>query len=164
MTARPILVWPDPELLKVSTPVADVDDEVKALVRDMEDTLLATNNGIGLAAHQIGVHKRVIITEVDGAPVVMINPHVTKFGKMVEGEEGCLSVPGFTGMVKRYESCSVMYMGMDGVVTAKELHGHNAVVIQHEYDHLDGVIYVDYLTRTKREFIRKKLLKAKGAR
>lgn len=184
MAIREILIWPDPQLLKPSKPVelegGVVPDDVKALVRDMFDTMYDAD-GIGLAAPQINMHLRVVVIDIrayerdqpsakDGkgnkveipsgeAPVVLINPVFSDKSGKLEWEEGCLSVPGETGMVTRAAKCRVDYVDIDGKAQVIEAEGLKAVALQHECDHLDGKLFVDYLSTLKKGVIRRKMLK-----
>ncbi len=174
MAVREILIWPNPELLKVSAKVDVVDDSIRALAKDMFDSMYAAD-GVGLAAPQIGVHKRVVIVDIrsyereqaDGkvevpsgeAPMVLVNPVIANKSGELEWEEGCLSVPGETGMVTRAAKCTVTYLDLDGKTQTLEAEGLKSVAVQHECDHLDGKLFVDYLSKLKRGFIKKKMLK-----
>lgn len=174
MAVRDILIWPDPELLKPSAPVAVIDDKVRALVQDLFDTMYDAD-GVGLAAPQIGVHQRVVVVDIrayereqDGekvaipaseAPLVLINPRFTLLSGELEWEEGCLSVPGETGLVTRAARCKVRYLDLEGKEHELDAEGLKSVALQHECDHLDGKLFVDYLSRLKRNVIKKKMLK-----
>jgi peptide deformylase len=174
MAVKDILIWPNPELLKVSQKVEVIDDSIRALVKDMFDSMYAAD-GVGLAAPQIGVHKRVVVIDIrsyereqkDGkvevpsgeAPIVLINPEFSNKSGELEWEEGCLSVPGETGMVTRAAKCTVKYLDLDGKEQVIEAEGLKSVALQHECDHLDGKLFVDYLSRLKRNVIRKKMMK-----
>ncbi|MBI1947662.1 MAG: peptide deformylase [Deltaproteobacteria bacterium] len=174
MAVRDILIWPDPELLKVSAPITAIDDGVRALIKDLFDTMYDAD-GVGLAAPQIGVHRRVVVVDIrtyereqDGekvdipkgeGPLVLINPTFVKLAGELEWEEGCLSVPGETGLVTRAALCTVKFLDQDGKERLLEAEGLKAVALQHECDHLDGKLFVDYLSRLKRNVIRKKMLK-----
>lgn len=176
MAVREILIWPNPELLRVSAKVDVVDGSVKALVQDMFDSMYAAD-GVGLAAPQIGVHKRVVVVDIRSyereqpssggkveipsgeEPLVLINPVFSNKSGEIEWEEGCLSVPGETGMVTRAARCTVNYLDLAGEQRILEAEGLKAVALQHECDHLDGKLFVDYLSRLKRGVIKKKMLK-----
>ena len=174
MPAKDILIWPNPELLKVSQKVDAIDASVKALVKDMFDSMYAAD-GVGLAAPQIGVHRRVVVVDIRSyereqegkaveipsgeAPLVLINPVISNKSGELEWEEGCLSVPGETGMVTRAAKCTVTYQDLEGKTQVIEADGLKAVALQHECDHLDGKLFVDYLSRLRRGVIKKKMLK-----
>ena len=161
-TVRTILRYPDPKLHTVAKPVVAVDDRVKQLTKDMLATMYDAN-GIGLAATQIDVHERVIVIDVSeerDTPLVLINPEVVWKSESTKiAEEGCLSVPGIYDGVPRAEKITVKALDENGVsreVTADEL---LAICIQHEMDHLQGKLFVDYLSPLKRQRIRQRLEK-----
>ncbi|WP_332698800.1 peptide deformylase [Devosia sp.] len=165
MAIRPILVIPDARLRAVADPIIEVDDEIKTLARDMLDTMYDAP-GIGLAAPQIGVMKRIVVMDLapEGEtpePMVLINPEITHFGEQMQvTEEGCLSIPELYYEVERPNEVTVKYTDLDGKEVIKEAEGKLAVCIQHELDHLDGVLYIDYLSRLKRDRVIKKFDKA----
>ena len=156
-----ILEFPDPRLRTKATPVDEVDDELRAFIDDMFETMYAAP-GIGLAATQVDYHKRLLIADVSvekNAPHVLINPRILEKDGVVFTDEGCLSVPGFYEEVERAEHIKVRFLDRDGAETELDVHGLLAVCIQHEMDHLDGKLFVDYLSEAKRTRIRKKLEK-----
>ena len=165
MAVRPILVIPDQRLRSVADPIAEVDEEIRTLAKDMLDTMYDAP-GIGLAAPQIGVLKRIVVIDVAGEgekpdPMVLINPEITRFGDEVQvTEEGCLSIPELYYEVERPSEVTVKYTDLDGKEVVKDADGKLAVCIQHELDHLDGVLYIDYLSRLKRDRVLKKFEKA----
>lgn len=161
MAKLTILEFPDPRLRTRATPVETVDDELRALVDDMFETMYAAP-GIGLAATQVDVHKRLLVADVSPdktEPHVLINPEIIEKDGEALTEEGCLSVPGYYEEVKRAEHIRVRFLNRDGVATEMEAEGLLAVCIQHEMDHLDGKLFVDYLSEAKRQRIRKRLRK-----
>jgi peptide deformylase len=162
MAILKILEFPDPRLRTVAKPVTDVDETIKRLIEDMFDTMKDAQ-GIGLAASQIDVHLRVIVMnlgEDDIGPRVFINPEIETLDDSVEPyEEGCLSVPGFYEKVDRPAHVMIRALDGEGKAFEKEAHGLLAVCIQHEIDHLEGKLFVDYLSPFKRQRIRKKLEK-----
>lgn len=171
MALREILIWPDKRLAQVSEPVKAIDDEIRTLVNDMLETMYAAD-GVGLAAPQVGVLKRVVVVDVNGRdgqpsgepPLVLINPVVKdKEGELV-WEEGCLSVPGEVGNVTRAAKCSVEFMDLDGNMKRVSGEGLASVAFQHETDHLDGKLFVDYLSRLRRDVIRRHMLRIKAER
>ncbi len=156
-----ILEFPDPRLRKKAVPVADVGDDLQNLIDDMFETMY-TAPGIGLAATQVDVHKRLLIADVSqekNEPRVLINPEILDKGGVAVTEEGCLSVPGYFEEVERAEHIRVRYLDRDGNPIETEAEGLLAVCIQHEIDHLNGKLFVDYLSEAKRQRIRKKLEK-----
>jgi len=161
MALLDILHFPDPRLRKVSKPVDKVDAAVNKLVDDMLETMYDAP-GIGLAAPQINVHQRVVtidVSEKRDSPVFLINPVIVATEGTEEMEEGCLSVPDQFAAVTRAEGVAIEYLDRDGEKRTLEADGLLAVCIQHEIDHLDGKLFVDYLSPLKRARIRKKLEK-----
>jgi peptide deformylase len=156
-----VLTYPDPRLRRRAELVDAVDDSVTRLVDDMAETMYAAP-GIGLAAIQVDVQKRIVVIDVseDQSDLkVFINPEILRVEGTQEQEEGCLSVPGIYARVRRAESILVRALDRAGREFTLEADGVLAVCIQHEIDHLDGKVFVDYLSRIKRERIRKKLSK-----
>ena len=168
MTLLKILTAPDPRLKEKAVPVEKVDDDIRQLMDDMLETMYAAP-GIGLAAPQVGVLKRVIVVDVadtkegeEPNPIMLANPEIVKAAKEQSVyEEGCLSVPGFYEEVERPETCTVKGLNRDGEEVTIEAEGLLATCIQHEIDHLDGQLFIDYLSRLKRNMIVKKLSKEK---
>ncbi len=161
MAIREILRYPDERLHTVAAPVEAVDDSIRELVRDMAETMYAAP-GIGLAATQVDVHKRVIVidaSEERNSLLVLINPEILERSGEQECEEGCLSVPGVYDKVIRAEKVKVRALGTDGAPFELEATGLLAVCIQHEMDHLEGKVFVEYLSRLKQSRIRAKLAK-----
>jgi peptide deformylase len=161
MAKLKILEFPDPRLRTRAQPVEVVDAELNALIDDMLETMYAAP-GIGLAATQVDVHKRFLVADVSAdqsAPHVFINPVIVEKDGVTVTEEGCLSVPGYYEDVERAEHIRVRCLDRQGEETEMEADGLLAVCIQHEIDHLDGKLFVDYLSETKRQRIRKKLEK-----
>ncbi|AKJ94085.1 peptide deformylase [Thioalkalivibrio versutus] len=161
MAKREILHFPDPRLRLKAEPVAEVDDEIRTLVDDMFETMYEAP-GIGLAATQINVQKRVLVADISddqSAPHALINPEILETSGEEEMDEGCLSVPGFYEKVQRADRIRVRALGRDGQPFELDIDGLLAVCIQHEIDHLDGKLFVDYLSSLKRGRIRKKLEK-----
>ena len=160
MALLPILEFPDQRLRTVAKPVAEVDDNVRNIIDDMFETMYDAP-GIGLAATQVDIHQRIItidVSEDKSEPLVFINPEIT----VLEGEpetmqEGCLSVPGFYEEVTRIEHCLVKALDRDGKEFELECRGLLAVCIQHEVDHLEGKLMVDYVSPLKRKRIKDKL-------
>ena len=162
MTVRPILTAPDPRLQAVSTDVETVDDALRALIDDMADSMYAAE-GIGLAATQVDVHERVIVIDVSderSRPLVLINPELLQTSEeMVQGDEGCLSVPTIYDTVSRHARVTVRALGRDGQPFELEAEGLLSVCIQHEMDHLQGKVFVEYLSALKRNMILRRLAK-----
>ena len=162
MAILDILEFPDPRLRTVAKPVSEVDDRIRGIVDDMFDTMYEAP-GIGLAATQVNIHERIItidVSEDKSEPLVFINPEITVLeGEMETMQEGCLSVPGFYEDVTRIEHCLVKAIGRDGEPFELECTGLLAVCMQHEVDHLEGKLMVDYISPLKRNRIKDKLEK-----
>jgi len=161
MALLPILEFPDPRLRTRAEPVAEVDAALRKLIDDMFQTMYAAP-GIGLAATQVNVHKRVLVIDLSESrkePLVLVNPEILERDGVEETEEGCLSVPGIYDKVTRAEKIRVRALDRDGKRIEFDAEGLLAVCIQHEIDHLDGKLFVDYLSDLKRTRIRKKLEK-----
>ncbi|HHG90859.1 MAG TPA: peptide deformylase [Devosia sp.] len=186
MARRPILVLPDPRLRQVAKPVEKFDEDLKDLIADMFETMYDAP-GIGLAAPQIGVMERLVVVDCglkkhdsetrdlagdqeDGDleeedsepdPIAMINPEITWVSEELSvHEEGCLSIPDYYEDVERPARCRVTYTDTGGQRITRELDGLLSTCVQHEVDHLDGKLFIDYLSRLKREMITKKFKKA----
>ena len=161
MSRLTVLHFPDPRLRKKAKPAAAVNDGIKRLSQDMLETMYA-ENGIGLAATQVNVQQRVVVMDLSAerdTPVTLINPEIMETTGSEEMEEGCLSVPGFSDVVQRAEKISYRYLNLDGEVIEDKADGLRAVCIQHEIDHLDGKLFIDYLSPIKKQRIRKKIEK-----
>ena len=161
MAILDILHFPDPRLRIKAKPVEKVDDELRQLIDDMFETMYAAP-GIGLAATQVNVHKRVIVIDVSeekNQPLVLVNPEILDKRGTEEMQEGCLSVPDYYDTVRRAEWVRWRALDRDGKPFELETDGLLAVCIQHEIDHLDGKLFVDYLSELKRNRVRKKLEK-----
>lgn len=157
-----ILKFPDARLRKIAQPVDQFDDNLKKLIEDMFETMYAAP-GIGLAATQVNVHKRLLVMDISeekDQPLVFINPRIeVRDEELGEMEEGCLSVPGFYESVQRPAHVTIHAQDKEGKTFEMQAEGLLAVCIQHEIDHLDGKLFVDYLSPLKRQRIRKKLEK-----
>ena len=166
MAIRKILTEPDPFLRQKSKKVDEVNSEIRSLMDDMIETMYNAP-GIGLAAIQIGVSKRVIVIDLSKddekkTPLFFINPEIiTKSGNDASYEEGCLSVPNQFAEVCRPDTCKVKYLDYDGKEKILEAKGLLATCIQHEMDHLEGILFIDYLSKLKKNMIIKKLSKQK---
>jgi peptide deformylase len=161
MALLAILHYPDPRLHRRAEPVTQVDDRIRQLIRDMAETMYAAP-GIGLAASQVDVHERVIVIDVSEDHTdlrAFINPVILEAEGEAETEEGCLSVPGVFDKVRRAERVKVRALGVDGEPFVLEAEGLLAVCIQHEIDHLEGKVFVEYLSRLKQQRIAARLRK-----
>ena len=161
-----ILIFPDPRLRTVAKAVEKVDDSLKKLTEDMLETM-NEGSGIGLAATQVDVHKRVIVVDISekkDEPLVLINPVLKKVidPEVKTYSEGCLSVPGFYEELERPSEIEISFQDVNGQDHTLIANGLLSVVVQHEMDHLEGKMMVDSISNVKREMIRKKLSKAKG--
>ncbi len=161
MAKLKILEFPDPRLRKKAVPIDDVNDSVRQLIDDMLETMYAAP-GIGLAATQVDVHRRLLVGDVSqekNEPFELINPEILEQNGSVVTEEGCLSVPGYYDEVERAGNIRVRFLDRDGAERELECEGLLAVLVQHEMDHLEGRLFVDYLSEVKRQRIRKRLQK-----
>jgi peptide deformylase len=165
---REILIWPDPALKKKAAPVARVAEATRTLIKDMFETMYAAD-GVGLAAPQVGVHQRVIVLDTtprqpDSKPVAMINPEIVSVEGTLVYNEGCLSVPGEAEEVERAAQVTVRFLDADGQRRELTADGLLAIAIQHETEHLDGIMFVDHVSVLKRELIRKRMKRLKAER
>lgn len=166
MALLEILIFPDDRLRDVAKPVKSVDATVHKLLDDMLQTMYEAP-GIGLAATQVGVNRRVVVIDVSehkNTPLVLINPEILESDGKEEGEEGCLSIPGVFDFVSRASRVKFRALDRDGQPYEMEADGLLGVCVQHEIDHLDGKLFVDYLSALKRNRIRKKMLKTEKSK
>ena len=166
MSQRKIVIEPDPILRKKSEVLEKVDDELRELLNDMLETMYAAP-GIGLAAVQIGVLKRLIVIDISKDkekknPLFLINPEIiSRSKKTTIYEEGCLSLPGHFAEIERPAECQIKFIDYNGKKKELSANGLLATCIQHEVDHLNGVLFIDYLSKLKKDMIVKKLIKHK---
>ena len=163
MTALNVLIYPDDHLKVVCDPVSEVNDAIRKIVDDMFDTMYQ-EEGIGLAAPQVDILQRIITIDVEGDKknqLVLINPEILVSEGETGIEEGCLSIPGFRALVPRKEKVKVRALDRDGKEFTLDADGLLAICIQHEIDHLNGILFVDYLSPLKRQRIKEKLVKYK---
>ncbi|MEN8711945.1 MAG: peptide deformylase [Arenicellales bacterium] len=161
MAILDILIYPDSRLHSKARPVAQVDNRIRKLIDDMSETMYAAP-GIGLAAPQVNVMERIIVVDISESKdslLAMVNPEIIESEGQDEHEEGCLSVPGVYAPVKRYENIRVRALDKQGNPFELDAGGLLGVCIQHEIDHLDGKVFVDYLSHLKQDRIRKKMQK-----
>lgn len=169
MTIKPLIILPDPVLRTVSAPIERVDDDVLKLADDMLETMYDAP-GIGLAAIQIGVARRMLVIDVakegdPAQPMVFINPEiVTSSDERSVYEEGCLSIPEYYAEVERPAAVTVKHIGRDGKEHMLEAEGLLATCFQHELDHLNGILFIDHISRLKREMVIKRFTKAAKAK
>lgn len=165
MATRPILILPDQRLRAVADPIVEIDDGIKQLAHDMLETMYQAP-GIGLAAPQVGELRRIVVMDLAGEdqpkdPIIMVNPEILQYSEeTVVTEEGCLSIPELYYEVERPAEVVVRYTDLEGSVIERETKERLAICVQHELDHLDGVLYIDYLSRLKRDRVLKKFQKA----
>jgi len=165
MTIKPLIILPDPLLRQVSAPIERVDDEARRLADDMLETMYDAP-GIGLAAVQIGVPRRMLVIDVsregeEKTPLVFINPEiVTSSDERSVYEEGCLSIPDYYAEVERPAVVTVNYVDREGKTQQVQADGLLATCLQHEIDHLNGVLFIDHISRLKRDMVVKKFTKA----
>jgi peptide deformylase len=166
MTKLVILEYPDSRLRKTAAPILVVDDAVRQLADDMLETMYAAK-GVGLAATQVDVHRRLLVLDVSderNQPLVLINPEILEASGRGPGEEGCLSLPGIYDKLQRATHVRVRALDRDGQAFEMNAEGLLGVCIQHEMDHLEGKLFVDYLSELKRQLIRKRLEKERKQR
>ncbi|MFG1396648.1 peptide deformylase [Roseixanthobacter pseudopolyaromaticivorans] len=165
MSIRPILIIPEPKLRLISEPVAKIDHEVKKLVTDMFETMYDAP-GIGLAAVQVGVMRRVVTIDAtregeEKKPLALINPEIIAFSdELSVYSEGCLSIPEYYEEVERPARVTVRFQTLEGATVETEADGLFATCIQHEIDHLNGVLFIDHISKLKRDRVTKKFAKA----
>jgi peptide deformylase len=161
MTILRVLHFPDPRLRKTAAPVTAIDADIRKLANDMVETMYH-EGGIGLAATQVNIRKRVVVMDLSeqrNKPVYLINPEIIHSEGVEEMQEGCLSVPGYYDLVQRAEKVRVRYQNLAGETVETGADGLLAVCIQHEIDHLNGKLFIDYLSPLKRKRLQKKLEK-----
>lgn len=163
MTILRVLKYPDPFLKTKTKALESVDDETREQIKDMFETMYE-ETGVGLAATQVGLDKRLFVMDCSSdqsEPVVFINPVITERVEEVEGEEGCLSFPGVYAKITRAKKVTVTALDQDGNEFSKHYSGLEARCVQHELDHLDGVVFFDYLSPVKRKMLEKKMAKVR---
>ena len=169
MAVLDILVFPDATLKQASEPVTVFDDALRQFIADLDETRLSAPGCVGIAAPQVGRFQRVAIVDVSNNPkhsshglMVLVNPEIVAWEGYKKGREGCLSVPDYTGNVMRATSITLEAQDADGNMQRFDCEGFEAVAVQHEIDHLDGILFIDRLGRLKRELLKKKIEKALG--
>ena len=166
MAILDILVYPDSRLGRVSSPVENIDDELSKFVFDLEETMRAGPPSVGIAAPQVGRFERIVIIDVSSKPevpnhgkIILINPKIISKQGSVIGREGCLSVPDYTGNVMRAEALTLQALNLVGKTLDYEMEGFEARAIQHEIDHLDGLLFLDRLVSRRSSLFRRKVYK-----
>lgn len=162
MAVLNVLHFPDPRLREKAQPIEAIDTTVRTLAADMLETMYA-ERGVGLAATQVGVARRLVVMDVSAEgnePRVLVNPEILETdGSDIDSQEGCLSVPGYYDTVRRAERVRYRYLDLDGQTVTGTAEGLFAICLQHEIDHLNGRLFIDYLSALKRDRVRKKLEK-----
>ena len=172
MAVLDILKYPDAQLKQASQPVTAFDDELRAFVADLEETMRAGPGGVGIAAPQVGRFERIVIVDISGmrktpkgstnsGRMLLINPEITEWDGMAMGREGCMSVPDYTGNVIRAERISFTACDEFGEVHEYSCEGYEARAVQHEVDHLDGLLFLDRLVSRRSDLFRRKVYKQK---
>lgn len=163
MTVLTILTYPDPRLKTVSAPVTVFNEELFAFVTDLEETMRAGTGSVGIAASQVGQFQRVIIVDVSAKPkiknhgrLVLINPEITEWAGFAVGREGCMSVPDYTGNVIRAKSIHLVAQDVDGVFCQYAFEDYEARAVQHEMDHLNGLLFIDRLVSRRHDLFQRK--------
>jgi len=167
MSVLNILKYPDPFLKTKAKPVSKIDADIKSLISDMVETMYFAN-GIGLAATQVGVDKKIMVLDIPRDEdakrgenlMVLINTEITAHEREIKYEEGCLSIPGFTAEVKRFANIVVKGLNQEGNDVDIKAEGLLAIAIQHEVDHLEGILFIDRLSKLKKDIIKRKIKKA----
>ena len=166
MALLEILTIPDPRLKQESLPVEVFDEELRAFIYDLEETMRASPGGIGIAAPQVGRFQRIVILDLSGKPkikhhgrLVLVNPEITQWEGMVKGREGCMSVPDYTGNVIRAEKIQFSAFDEFGRQHRYETEGFEARAVQHEVDHLDGILFIDRLVSRRTDLFQRKTYK-----
>jgi len=169
MAVLEVLKLPDERLKQASEPVESFDQELRAFIADLEDTRLAGPAAVGIAAPQVGRHQRILIVDVSGRPkttshghLVLINPEITHWEGFEIGREGCLSVPDYTGNVIRATRIKLKAQDPEGKSHAYEMEGYEARAVQHEMDHLDGLLFIDRVVSRRTDLYRRKVYQKGG--
>ncbi len=166
MAVLEILKYPDPRLKETSEPVEQFDEALRHFINDLEETMRAGPGGVGIAAPQVGRHQRIAIVDVSSKPkiehhgkLILINPEITQWEGFAKGREGCMSVPDYTGNVIRAKKISLEYFDEYGNQHTLDTKGFEAVAIQHEIDHLEGLLFLDRLVSRRNDLFRRKVYK-----
>lgn len=166
MSVLDIIAYPDTRLKQVADEVTVFDDNLKSFIQDLEDTMAAGPGGVGIAATQVGVMQRIVIVDVSNYPrlknakhhghLILINPEILDWQGMKKGREGCMSVPDFTGNVIRAENIVLSALDENGIKQKYEMEGFEARAVQHEIDHLDGLLFLDRLVSRRNDLFKRK--------
>ena len=168
MAVLTILTYPDPRLKTISVPLSVFDEALHSFIKDLTETMRAGPGSVGIAAPQVGKFQRIVIVDVSSKPkikhhghLVLINPEITEWTGFAVGREGCMSVPDYTGNVIRAKSIHLVAQDVDGVTCEYEMEGYEARAIQHEMDHLDGLLFLDRLVSRRHDLFQRKVYKTK---
>lgn len=166
MAVLDIITYPDPRLKQVADEVTNFDSAFESFVHDLDETMMAGPGGVGIAATQVGVMQRIVIVDVSGYPrlknakhhghLILVNPEIINWQGMKKGREGCMSVPDFTGNVIRAENIVLKAFNENGVTQEYEMEGFEARAVQHEIDHLDGLLFLDRLVSRRNDLFKRK--------
>jgi len=166
MAVLDIIVYPDVRLKQVAEEVKNFDDKLQSFIQDLDDTMVAGPGGVGIAATQVGVMQRIVIVDVSNYPrlknakhhghLILINPEILDWQGMKKGREGCMSVPDFTGNVIRAENIVLNALDENGIKQEYEMEGFEARAVQHEIDHLDGLLFLDRLVSRRNDLFKRK--------
>lgn len=166
MSVLDIITYPDPRLKQVADEVINFDSAFESFVQDLDETMMAGPGGVGIAATQVGVMQRIVIVDVSGYPrlknakhhghLILVNPEIIDWQGMKKGREGCMSVPDFTGNVIRAENIVLKASNENGVIQEYEMEGFEARAVQHEIDHLDGLLFLDRLVSRRNDLFKRK--------
>lgn len=166
MTVLTLLTYPDPRLKTLSDPVTAFDETLPTFVTDLEETMRAGPGSVGIAAPQVGQFQRIVIVDVSSKPklknhgrLVLVNPEITEWSGFAVGREGCMSVPDYTGNVIRAKSIHLIAQDITGTSHEYEMEGYEARVVQHELDHLDGLLFIDRLVSRRHDLFQRKVYK-----
>ncbi len=169
MTVLQIITYPDERLKQESEPVRDFDDSLRAFIADLDETMHAGPGGVGIAAPQVGHFRRIVIVDVSGRKntpnhghLVLINPDITEWEGMKAGREGCMSVPDFTGKVIRAERIHLKAQDENGEWHEYDMEGFEARAVQHEVDHLNGMLFLDRLVSRRHDLFKRKVYQDKS--
>jgi peptide deformylase len=164
MPSLPLLIYPDNRLKTISSPVTQFNQQLKNFVADLESTRQNAPGGVGIAAAQVGYFQRIIIIDVSSKKkikqhgyLVLINPEITQWDGLEVGREGCMSVPDYTGNVVRATSIHLQAYDLEGKLQEYDMQGYEARVVQHEIDHLDGILFIDRLVSRRHDLFQRKV-------
>lgn len=163
MAILELITYPDPRLKQESSVVRTFDTALQEFIRDLDETMAAATGSVGIAAPQVGILKRIVIVDVSSKPeikhhghLILINPEITEWQGMKKGREGCMSVPDFTGNVIRAEKIVLHAMDENGQALEYDMEGYEARAVQHEIDHLDGLLFLDRLVSRRNDLFKRK--------